>query len=343
MKIKKISQSAGIVANVVNSLNSDSSVDALSAAAGKQLRKDYSVIVSYDEPSSGEKIWIQQGKNFLSSNYEISSSTGGITMTIEDDGSVTLDGTATQNMNVTVPFKLPQSLLGKEITLSSIISPATESRYYPGLKETTTSGGSVDHMVLYAAEGGAVTKVVTQEMIDGINTFHIFITSGYVLNNLNFKNMVEQGPKQTQYEKYIQSKIYIKNDNGIYEEYRPKTEFLNGEIIPYTDTITLKGGLMKHYNLTRINGITYINALVNYGENIPNSAVIVAKVPYRFRPDKSTSFTVGLGTSENNGWTVDATGYGCIYADSGDVYIRNASGLDCKYAHINIAYPSVKE
>lgn len=37
MKIKKISQSAGVVADVTSSLNSDSTVNALSAAAGKEL------------------------------------------------------------------------------------------------------------------------------------------------------------------------------------------------------------------------------------------------------------------------------------------------------------------
>lgn len=37
MKIRKINQSAGVVANVVNDLNSTSEIDALSAAAGKEL------------------------------------------------------------------------------------------------------------------------------------------------------------------------------------------------------------------------------------------------------------------------------------------------------------------
>lgn len=41
MKIKKINQSAGVVANVTNSLNSDSSIDALSAAAGKKLKEEF--------------------------------------------------------------------------------------------------------------------------------------------------------------------------------------------------------------------------------------------------------------------------------------------------------------
>lgn len=40
MKIKKISQSAGVIANVVDSLESNSSVDALSAAMGKELQNN---------------------------------------------------------------------------------------------------------------------------------------------------------------------------------------------------------------------------------------------------------------------------------------------------------------
>ena len=38
MKIKKTAQSAGIIGNVINNLNSDSKTDALSAAAGKELK-----------------------------------------------------------------------------------------------------------------------------------------------------------------------------------------------------------------------------------------------------------------------------------------------------------------
>lgn len=53
MKIKKISQSAGIVADVVNSLDSDSAVNALSAAAGKELNEkinNYN-LKTYNDPS----------------------------------------------------------------------------------------------------------------------------------------------------------------------------------------------------------------------------------------------------------------------------------------------------
>ena len=52
MKIKKISQSAGVIADVVNSLDSNSSTDALSAAAGKELN---SVIVAKHAYSTVEK------------------------------------------------------------------------------------------------------------------------------------------------------------------------------------------------------------------------------------------------------------------------------------------------
>ena len=37
MKIKKVDQSAGVVANVVDNLNSNSAIDALSAKMGKEL------------------------------------------------------------------------------------------------------------------------------------------------------------------------------------------------------------------------------------------------------------------------------------------------------------------
>lgn len=46
MKIKKISQSAGLIADVTNSLESNSSTDALSAAAGKELKEQINEILN---------------------------------------------------------------------------------------------------------------------------------------------------------------------------------------------------------------------------------------------------------------------------------------------------------
>lgn len=44
MKIKKISQSAGVIANVIDSLESSSSIDALSANKGKELQEQINEI-----------------------------------------------------------------------------------------------------------------------------------------------------------------------------------------------------------------------------------------------------------------------------------------------------------
>lgn len=48
MKIKKINQSAGVIADVVNSLDSNSSIDALSANMGKQLNEKIEAIPSQE-------------------------------------------------------------------------------------------------------------------------------------------------------------------------------------------------------------------------------------------------------------------------------------------------------
>ena len=49
MKIKKVQQSAGVTANVVNSLDSNSTIDALSAAAGKELNEKVKQYGTYSE------------------------------------------------------------------------------------------------------------------------------------------------------------------------------------------------------------------------------------------------------------------------------------------------------
>lgn len=105
MKIRKIAQTPGVVATVVDNLNSESAIDALSAKQGKELKNlienigpvaqgglenfPIGTTVQYDgdtvpegweaveiddikvsitEPTTGEKVWIKHGKNLFDIN-----------------------------------------------------------------------------------------------------------------------------------------------------------------------------------------------------------------------------------------------------------------------------------
>lgn len=62
MKIKKISQSAGVIADVVNSLDSNSSTDALSANQGKVLKEEVNSKVSKNGDTMTGSLLFEQGK-----------------------------------------------------------------------------------------------------------------------------------------------------------------------------------------------------------------------------------------------------------------------------------------
>lgn len=83
MKIKKISQSAGVVADVVNSLDSDNAVNALSAAAGKELNNKIEARGVYSEAE--QEIGTFMGKTLYRRVIHMGNDSGSLRMVESDE------------------------------------------------------------------------------------------------------------------------------------------------------------------------------------------------------------------------------------------------------------------
>lgn len=154
------------------------------------------VIVSPTEPTgkNRKKVWMQKGKNILDKKMLILNRALNT-----DDGSVSsLTSGNYYGTEKYIPFS---QYANKQISISTRMSIA----FYDSTKQFISS----------------ITTNQTNSGIVPSNTS--FMRCDVYKDNYN-EAQIEQGPNATDYEAYIEPKIYIKNSNDVYEEFIKKQE-----------------------------------------------------------------------------------------------------------------------
>ncbi len=165
------------------------------------------VVISTTEPTTGEEVWIQKGKNLFNKKkaligYELVSNEAGIQA-------------------------------NAEWYVSDFISVTPGVTYFLSGKTSGTNNIFYD---------------VDKNKIDGIGatTGALLVPDGIKYMRFNGKLseidtvQLEQGTTATSYEPYVDKKIFVKNDNGVYEEFY-KSDIVesgsneNGKWIKYAD------------------------------------------------------------------------------------------------------------
>ena len=201
MKIKKIAPSAGVLATVSN-LTSDSQKDTYSC---DYLNKR-NVIVSSEEPTTGEEVWIERSKNLISSKNFVSG-VWNTSYTIDDNDKIT----------VTIP---------KETTAVAYLK--TNSFIIPKGKHTFSAkiDGKYTQMKLIDVNDTSVAIIDTTNTYfttnfdnDMIVFLYIYMSASSTSNVMTIENIqLEVGSVATSYEPFITKKIHTKTDKG-YEEF----------------------------------------------------------------------------------------------------------------------------
>ncbi len=150
---------------------------------------------------------VVSGKNLIPYPYIESTRTkNGITFTVNEDGTINVNGTATANAAFSTVTAWTYTLPKKVYYWSGCPqggSASTYNSYVNILKRTETSWKIVK--TIYDYGNGAVVDLQQYEY-EGI-TLTINIASGTVMDNAIFKLMLELGDEQTEYEKYKEPKI----------------------------------------------------------------------------------------------------------------------------------------
>lgn len=168
--------------------------------------QDKLVVVSATEPTGDnrEKVWIQKGKNLYNVNKRlmgryIDETTGDLIVQPSSD-----------------------------ITANTNVGHVTEKIPCLGNTTYTISGeNNRNRWIEYYDDGSHSLPTYNTSFTTSSNAKYIqcYFYAG-VSDISSLKIQIEQGTTATEYEEYIEPKIYVKNDNGVYEEFISKEDTL---------------------------------------------------------------------------------------------------------------------
>ena len=132
----------------------------------------------------------REGYNLLKNNAT-SQTINGVTFTVNEDGTVTANGTATNTSYIAVNSFL--YVANQDYVLSGCPNSGSDNTYKMYSINTSTGAGHTNDY----GEGGAI-KVSAEQ----VGEIRIRIASGYTANNLVFKPMLVAGTENKEYEQY---------------------------------------------------------------------------------------------------------------------------------------------
>ena len=222
----------------------------LTAENLNKLQQDIGTVVSPTEPQGNErlKVWIQKGKNLFNKNNILSG------YLLSEDGAIT------QNATYFVSAEYIPVLAETDIVVSSAITDIYRIAEYDNnknlIKRTFNDNPSTRYKIKTTSTTAYIKISCTLAQVDNIQ--------------------VEQNSEATKYEAYIEPKIYVLNNNDVYEEFISKEDTLD----KYS-TAEQKIG-------TWIDGKTIYRKVINLG-NLPNNTTKTVKTGINGFADTITS------------------------------------------------------
>ena len=181
------------------------------------------VYVGAEEPTTGEKVWFRKGKNVFNAYSSDISYYLRITdkekYIINNSNSITVEGNGiTWNR---VEITISNLKANTKYTINSIVTNTTQG--YAGL--LCDYGNNSVQYVSNKEKFNAKITIVTDENGKVKLQFYTNYSSTTQNSSAIFsKIQLEQGSKATSYEAYIEPQIFVRNSNGVYEEFAKKSE-----------------------------------------------------------------------------------------------------------------------
>lgn len=169
------------------------------------------VYIGPTEPTDGQDIWVQKGKNLY--NKEAS-----VLGYLNEDGSIYLESTYRTSDFISVS---PNTTYFKSVTES------VRAKYYDKNKKPLSN--------VYNDLGGSGAFAFTTPS----NAYYLRVS---MLGDYSDTLQIELGNTPTDYEAYIDKKIYTKNNNGGYEEFFGEEHTNKPYVVNFSDYVSLDSG-----------------------------------------------------------------------------------------------------
>ena len=213
----------------------------------ENLNKLNNVVISPTEPTTGEEVWIQKGKNLFNKDVLNIPYTYDTKISILDTG---IRATAEKGVgnNRYAAIKLDKNLLGKTINLSATIKASSTNKPTLQLFFGTDTKPFLQNANIGMGETGTVKGTLPNQFPDGCNGLYLLAyvnTSGtYQIGDYVDYTNLQISFEEGSYEPYTDKKIYTKNDNGVYEEFL-KVYDLTPKSIPIVLADFVKSGAVE--------------------------------------------------------------------------------------------------
>lgn len=217
MRIRKISQVAGVVAQVSN-IKSTSTTNTYSC---DYINNKFNVTVSPETPKETSDLWVKSGPSLKLGEKGYSQTLNGMTLTIDDKYEITFNGTTdkeTQFDITSYPISKDEHIMsvkgGNANCLCGIYFYNNSGVYVSGIRSTDGS-------------------MVIQELTDDMTSYKatIKIPAGTSLNNYQPKMQIIYGSNNDiEYSSYVDPAIYAKT-NERYNLIANKNIYTDGEIL----------------------------------------------------------------------------------------------------------------
>ena len=186
----------------------------------ENLNKLNNVVISSTEPTTGEEVWLQKGKN-LFNNYTIIN--GWIYGTGMRVNSANGNRMAFIKCKPNTTYTISRSVKTTTFRVGdyTIIPPMTNSNVDYTIP--TIAENNDGETITYTTTASAKYLIIHYGTVEDTNLSQSFATI-----------QVEQGSTATTYEAYIDKKIYTKNNNDVYEEFYEEVKsdtFKNEEMV----------------------------------------------------------------------------------------------------------------
>ena len=177
------------------------------------------VYVGAEEPTTGEKVWFRKGKNILQNKAE-SVTSYGVTCSNNLDGSISISGTNTSQIAYCIGIKkIDVSNIKKGIYTISFKNDTAISSVGIRLRKCSSTGKTE----IYITTLNTVNKSGELDLLSLIDNETLYIELDVILyNTINYNVKIYpqiQAGKETPYETYIEPQIFVRNSNGVYEEF----------------------------------------------------------------------------------------------------------------------------
>lgn len=182
---------------------------------------------------------ISRGKNLIK-NVATSKTSNGITFTVNEDKSVTINGTNTKNDTLVFSLNFDADWVNRNVPLK------TNTNYVLSGGETYPTGvflqayGMVDGSPVYKTYKDTPIRFKTEE--EASWGFYLMIFSGVSVDNLTIYPQLEEGDVATEYEPYqepITTNIYLDEPLRKVKDYADYIDFKNQKVVRQIHKINL--------------------------------------------------------------------------------------------------------